>query len=273
MKKKTGPKGQRIRCSAQVTNDNNTVRYYLPVAAIKDKAILIGKKADIDDYSINPQLREMLAEILAVEGVKSLRLDDDSIAVTKPTVFDWLEDGIHEAISAILKKHLFKKGSGEILPLPGKGFATSRPGQASMKPRIKYKTNYSGRENRICYFVQEIITSTDVEISVRHETELVSTRITEIGKTITGRILEIPGVSKVYLNRSNITVQKITAAEWDEDGIHQAVIDCLKAVLYPYAEPEIIFIPEEKGQAQASGLEPGLVSGLVSYWPKESRPK
>ncbi len=113
-----------------------------------------------------------------------------------------------------------------------------------MKPRIKFDASESKR-SRVTYYVQvQMMQGITGICNITDITALADFKIAAETQEVIKKILEIPGVNKLEVQNTQLDVIKIVAAEWQDDGIHQGVVDILKGL---YSGEEVEVVPVEDG--------------------------
>jgi hypothetical protein len=133
----------------------------------------------------------------------------------------------------------------------------------AMKPRIKFDAS-DNKRSRMTYYVQvQMMQGITGICNINEITALADSKIAAEIQEMLKKILEIPGVSKLEVQNTELEVIKIVAAEWQDDGIHQKVIDILKG-LYPGSEVEVV--PVEDGdfptEAGDEDQDPAEILGM-----------
>lgn len=124
-----------------------------------------------------------------------------------------------------------------------------------MKPRIKFDASESKR-SRMTYYVQvQMMGGSDGVITINKIGDLTDSKIAEGQQETMKKLLEIPGVRKLEVQNTELDVIKIVAAEWQDDGIHQGVVDILKG-LYPGEEVEVVPVEDGDFPTKADNEDP-----------------
>ncbi len=124
-----------------------------------------------------------------------------------------------------------------------------------MKPRIKFDASESKR-SRVTYYVQvQMMQGITGICNIADITALADSKIAAETQEVIKKILEIPGVNKLEVQNTQLDVIKIVAAEWQDDGIHQGVVDILKG-LYPGEEVEVVPVEDGDFPTKADNEDP-----------------